>query len=104
MAKVLYIYGVVIIAAFVKKSAIYYSNLYFYLSLPVFSHWQGRLDLRVMILGCMRDVTRSGVREADPGRLDDTQLPEAMMGRNSLLAAVKETGGIMVRLEGLYGI
>lgn len=23
----------------------------FYLSLPVFSHWQGRLDPRVMILG-----------------------------------------------------
>lgn len=25
--------------------------MYFYLSLPVFSHWQGQLDQRVMILG-----------------------------------------------------
>lgn len=28
--------------------------MYFYLSLPVFSHWQGRLDPRAMILGRTR--------------------------------------------------
>lgn len=42
------------------------SNTYFYLSLPVFSHWQGRLDPRVMILG----LTRRGkdARGGGPGR------------------------------------
>lgn len=38
---------------------IIYSNTYCYLSLPVFSHWQGRLDPRVMILGRARTVARS---------------------------------------------
>lgn len=41
--------------------------MYFYLSLPVFSHWQGRLDPRAMILGCTRRGER--VERGDgPGR------------------------------------
>lgn len=44
--------------------------MYFYLSLPVFSHWQGRLDPRAMILGrTTRGMTvESGVRRDAPGR------------------------------------
>lgn len=37
--------------------------MYFYLSLPVFSHWQGRLDPRAMILG----RTRRGGRAESGG-------------------------------------
>lgn len=34
--------------------------MYFYLSLPVFSHWQGRLDPRAMILGSTRKGAMAG--------------------------------------------
>lgn len=43
-----------------------------YLSLPVFSHWQGRLDPRVMILGRTRGESgkKSGdIRDRDPDLL-----------------------------------
>lgn len=45
-----------------------YSNMYFYLSLPVFSHWQGRLDLHAMILGSTRRGAKGGSGE-DQGRV-----------------------------------
>lgn len=46
------------------------SNTYLYLSLPVFSHWQGRLDPRVMILGGTRrgKVGTGGARGPGRGR------------------------------------
>lgn len=53
----------------------FFSEIYiFYLSLPVFSHWQGRLDLRVMIIGSTKKRMAGG---QDPGRglLDDIAHP-----------------------------
>lgn len=55
---------------------------------------KGRLDLRVMILGCMRNVPRGGVPEVDPDLLSVTQHPKALVRGNSLPAAVRRTGGI----------
>lgn len=50
-----------------------------YLSLPVFSHWQGRLDPRVMILGRTRSesgMRRNGdCRGRDRGLLTSIRLP-----------------------------
>lgn len=46
-----------------KKSGLTYSILFssiLYLSLPVFSHWQGHLDRRVMIIGETRTTGVKG--------------------------------------------
>lgn len=76
-----------------------------YLSLPVFSHWQGRLDPRVMILG--RTRSESGKRSDDGRDPDRDLLVEILLqiqGGNTLLNGPQEdplaveTGIMMVRM------
>lgn len=66
--------------------------------MPVFSHWQGRLDPRVMILGSMRgtgNIEVGSVRVQDPGHQGNT-LQRGITLQRVLRAPGTEIGKNMV--------